>query len=208
MTFWQYKRKSLPLKQYKNKGLKIQGNSTMVLDNDIERVLFTQEQISATLKRLGQQITNDYQGKNLLLVGILKGSVVFMADLMREIDLKCKIDFMALSSYGESTRSSGVVRVLKDLTTDINGYDVLVIEDILDSGNTLSHLKQMLELRKPRSLKICTFFDKPERRLVDLKADYVGAVIPDEFIVGYGLDYAEVYRNLPYVGVLKPEQYQ
>lgn len=180
----------------------------MDLDKDIERVLFSKEEIQEILKRLGAQITHDYQGKNLLLVGILKGSVVFMADLMRQIDLKCKIDFMALSSYGDTTRSSGVVRVLKDLSTDINGYDVLVIEDILDSGNTLSHLKQMLTLRQPKSFKICTFFDKPERRAVDLKADYVGAVIPDEFIVGYGLDYAENYRNLPYVGVLKPELYQ
>lgn len=180
----------------------------MDLDKDIERVLFSEEEIQAILKRLGEQITRDYRGKNLLLVGILKGSVVFMADLMRQIDLKCKIDFMALSSYGDTTRSSGVVRVLKDLSTDINGYDVLVIEDILDSGNTLSHLKQMLTLRQPKSFKICTFFDKPERRAVDLKADYVGAEIPDEFIVGYGLDYAENYRNLPYVGVLKPELYQ
>lgn len=180
----------------------------MDLDKDIERVLYSKEDISKIIQRLGRQITADYKDKNLLLIGILKGSIVFMADLMREINLKCKVDFMAISSYGNSTRSSGEIRVLKDLTVDIKGYDVLVIEDILDSGHTLSHLKKMLDLRKPRSLKICTFFDKPERRVVNLKADYVGAEIPDEFIVGYGLDYSEEYRNLPYVGVLKPELYE
>ena len=126
---------------------------------------------------------------------------------MRKISVPCSIEFMALSSYGSDTRSSGVVRVLKDLSTDIKDYDVLIIEDILDSGNTLSHLKAMLELRKPKSLKICTFFDKPERRTANISADYVGAVIPDAFIVGYGLDYAEKYRNLPYVGVIKHEVY-
>ncbi len=176
--------------------------------NDIEKILFSEKEIAEIIDRLGEQITADYKDKNLLVVGILKGSVVFMADLMRKIKLPCKIDFMALSSYGSSTRSSGVVQVIKDLSTDISGYDVLIIEDILDSGNTLSHLREMLRLRNPKSLKICTFFDKPERRVVkDLKADYVGAVIPDAFIVGYGLDYSELYRNLPYVGVLKPEVY-
>lgn len=180
----------------------------MIQDKDIKRVLFTEEEIKSIIKRLGKEITEDYKDKNLLLVGILKGSVVFMADLMREIDLKCKIDFMAISSYGAGTRSSGVVRLLKDLSTNIEGYDVLIIEDILDSGNTLSHLRELLKLRNPKSLKICTFFDKPERRVVkDMVADYVGAEIPDEFIVGYGLDYSEEYRNLPYVGVLKSELY-
>lgn len=180
----------------------------MTQDKDIKEILFTEEEIKAIIERLGKQITEDYKDKNLLLVGILKGSVIFMADLMRRIDIKCKIDFMALSSYGASTRSSGVVRLIKDLSTNIEGYDVLIVEDILDSGNTLSHLRELLKLRNPKSLKICTFFDKPERRTVkDLSADYVGAEIPDEFIVGYGLDYAEEYRNLPYVGVLKPEMY-
>ncbi len=177
------------------------------MNKDIEKVLFSENEIEEIVGRLGAQISEDYKDKNLLLVGILKGSVVFMADLMRKISVPCSIEFMALSSYGSDTRSSGVVRVLKDLSTDIKDYDVLIIEDILDSGNTLSHLKAMLELRKPKSLKICTFFDKPERRTANISADYVGAVIPDAFIVGYGLDYAEKYRNLPYVGVIKPEVY-
>ena len=177
------------------------------MNKDIEKVLFSENEIEEIVGRLGAQISEDYKDKNLLLVGILKGSVVFMADLMRKISVPCSIEFMALSSYGSDTRSSGVVRVLKDLSTDIKDYDVLIIEDILDSGNTLSHLKAMLELRKPKSLKICTFFDKPERRTANISADYVGAVIPDAFIVGYGLDYAEKYRNLPYVGVNKPEVY-
>ena len=179
----------------------------MSMHDDIEKVLFSKDKIKEIVARLGSEISNDYKDKNLLLVGILKGSVVFMADLMREITVPCNIEFMALSSYGSDTRSSGVVRVLKDLSTDIKDYDVLVIEDILDSGNTLYQLKAMLELRNPKSLKICTFFDKPERRTADIKADYVGAEIPDAFIVGYGLDYAEKYRNLSYVGVIKPEIY-
>lgn len=180
----------------------------MSMHDDIEKVLFSKEQIKEIVSRLGAEISNDYKDKNLLLVGILKGSVVFMADLMRELTIPCNIEFMALSSYGSETRSSGVVRVLKDLSIDIKDYDVLVIEDILDSGNTLSQLKAMLEMRKPKSFKICTFFDKPERRTANISADYVGAEIPDAFIVGYGLDYAEKYRNLSYVGVIKPEVYK
>ena len=180
----------------------------MILDNDIKEVLCSEEEIKQIVERLGREITNDYKDKNLLVVGILKGSVVFMSELLRNIDLKCKIDFMAISSYSDGTRSSGVVKVVKDLSTNIEGYDVLVIEDILDSGNTLSHLRELLKLRNPKSLKICTFFDKPDRRVVkDMVADYVGKIIPDEFIVGYGLDYAENYRNLPYVGALKRELY-
>ena len=173
----------------------------------LEKVLVPKEEIAEICRRLGKEITKDYKDKNLLLVCVLKGSMVFMSDLMRELTIPCNIEFMALSSYGSDTRSSGVVRVLKDLSIDIKDYDVLVIEDILDSGNTLSQLKAMLEMRKPKSLKICTFFDKPERRTADISADYVGAVIPDAFIVGYGLDYAEKYRNLSYVGVIKPEVY-
>lgn len=180
----------------------------MLLDKDISHVLCSKEEIEQIIDRMADEINRDYKDKNLLIVGILKGSVVFMADLMRKIDIKCKIDFMAISSYGSSTRSSGEVRVMKDLSTDIKGYDVIIVEDILDSGNTLSHLKEMLKLREPASLKICTFFDKPSRRKVDIKADYIGKSIPDEFIVGYGLDFAEEYRNLPYVGVLKPELYE
>lgn len=180
----------------------------MSMHDDIEKVLFSEEQIDKIIDRIGAEISKDYADKNLLLVGIIKGSVIFMADLMRKISVPCTIEFMALSSYGNGTRSSGVVRVIKDLSIDIKDYDVLIIEDILDSGNTLSQIKKMLEMRNPKSLKICTFFDKPERRTADIKADYVGAEIPDEFIVGYGLDFAEKYRNLPYVGVLKPEMYK
>jgi len=180
----------------------------MSMHDDISKVLFSEKRIEEIVSRLGTEISKDYQDKNLLLVGILKGSVVFMADLMRKLTVPCNIEFMALSSYGSGTRSSGTVRVIKDLSIDIKDYDVLVIEDILDSGNTLSQLKTMLEMRKPKSFKICTFFDKPERRTADIKADYVGAEIPDEFIVGYGLDYAERYRNLSYVGVIKPELYK
>ena len=180
----------------------------MSMHDDIEKVLFSEEQIAEIIDRLGAEISKDYADKNLLLVGIIKGSGIFMADLMRKISVPCTIEFMALSSYGNGTRSSGVVRVIKDLSIDIKDYDVLIIEDILDSGNTLSQIKKMLEMRNPKSFKICTFFDKPERRTADIKADYVGAEIPDEFIVGYGLDFAEKYRNLPYVGVLKPEMYK
>ena len=176
----------------------------MSMEQDIEKVLFSEEQINKMIDDLGKKITEDYRGKNLLLVGILKGSVIFMADLMRKIKLPCKIEFMALSSYGDSTRSSGVVRIIKDLSIDIKDYDVLVIEDVLDSGNTLYKLRAMLEMRNPKSLKICAFFDKPERRTADISADYIGAQIPDEFIVGYGLDFDEKYRNLPYVGVINP----
>lgn len=180
----------------------------MSMHDDIEKVLFSEEQIDKIIDRIGAEISKDYADKNLLLVGIIKGSVIFMADLMRKISVPCTIEFMSLSSYGNGTRSSGVVRVIKDLSIDIKDYDVLIIEDILDSGNTLSQIKKMLEMRNPKSFKICTFFDKPERRTADIKADYVGAEIPDEFIVGYGLDFAEKYRNLPYVGVLKPEMYK
>ena len=180
----------------------------MSMHDDIEKVLFSEEQIDKIIDRIGAEISKDYADKNLLLVGIIKGSVIFMADLMRKISVPCTIEFMALSSYGNGTRSSGVVRVIKDLSIDIKDYDVLIIEDILDSGNTLSQIRQMLEMRNPKSFKICTFFDKPERRTADIKADYVGAEIPDEFIVGYGLDFAEKYRNLPYVGVRKPEMYK
>ncbi len=177
------------------------------MHNDIAEILFTKEDIAKIVERLGQEITEDYKDKKLMIVGVLKGSVVFMADLMRKINLKCKTDFMAISSYAGGTRS-GKLRVIKDLQEDISGYDVLVIEDILDSGKTLSHLTEMLRLREPNSLKICAFFDKPDRREIDIKADYVGAQIPDKFIVGYGLDFAEEYRNLEYVGVLKPELYE
>ena len=177
------------------------------LYEDISHILVTREEIAAAVDKLGAQITRDYQGKDLLLVGILKGSVVFFADLMRAIDLPLKTEFMAVSSYGAATKTSGVVNLVKDLTADITGMDVLIVEDIVDSGMTLSYLKKYLSTRGATSIKIATLLDKPERRRVDLKADYFCFTIPDECVVGYGLDYAEVYRNMPDIGVLKPSVY-
>lgn len=178
------------------------------IQNDIQEILYTEEQLQAIVERMGQQITADYEGKNLFLLSVLKGSVVFMADLIRAIDLPCEMDFMAVSSYGAGVSTSGQVRVLKDVGTSLEGKDVLVVEDILDSGVTLSYLLKHLEAHKPKSIRLCTLMDKPARRKVDIKADYVGMECPDAFIVGYGLDYAENYRNLPYIGVLKPEIYE
>ncbi len=174
---------------------------------DIEEVLFSEEQISQIVARIGQEISRDYAGKNLLLVSVLKGSVVFMADLMRAITIPARIDFMATSSYGSGVKSSGVVRILKDLDLELKGYDILIVEDILDSGKTLQYLTRLLQSRGPASIRICTLFDKPERREVEVFPTYVGARIPDAFIVGYGLDYDEKYRNLPFVGILKPAVY-
>lgn len=178
------------------------------MNKDIEKVLFSEEMLAQTVNELGKQITEDYQGRKMLLISILKGSIMFMSDLMRSIDLPCEIDFMAVSAYGSGTKNSGTVRILKDLDRDIRGYDVLIVEDILDSGMTLSYLMDLLYARDPNSIRICTLFDKPERRKVDIYADYSGLQVPDEFIVGYGLDYAEKYRNLPYIGVLKREVYE
>lgn len=175
--------------------------------NDIKYVLYSEEYLKEVVTALGKQISEDYRGRNLLLVSILKGSVVFMTDLMRSIDIPCQIDFMAVSSYGSGVKSSGTVRILKDLDRDIRGYDILIVEDILDSGMTLNYLMELLYARDPNSIRICTLFDKPERRAVDIYADYKGIEVPDEFIVGYGLDYDEKYRNLPFVGVLKEEIY-
>lgn len=177
------------------------------MDKDLQKVLVTKEEISRKVKELGEVITRDYQGKDLLVVGILKGSVVFMGDLIREIKLPLQIDFMEVSSYGKSTESSGAVRILKDLKSNVEGQNILIVEDIIDTGLTLSYLLDILEVRKPGSVKICTFLNKPSRRKVDLQADYNGYDIPDEYVVGYGLDYGEAYRNLPYVAVLKPEAY-
>ncbi len=174
-----------------------------MMHNDLEKILLSEEQIGQIIDRLGRQITEDYKDKNLLLVSVLKGSIVFMADLMRSINVNCKIDFMAVSSYGSNAVSSGSVKIIKDLDIDLAGYDLLLVEDILDSGNTLSHLKKMLLDRNPKSIKLCTFLDKPSRRTADIYADYVGCEIPDEFVVGYGLDYDEKYRNLPCLGILK-----
>lgn len=176
----------------------------MSMHNDIEEVLFSEEEIQSVVQRLGKQISEDYQGKNLFLVSVLKGSLIFMADLMRAIDIPCSIDFLAVSSYGSGTSTSGEVQVIKDLNCPLEDKDVLVVEDILDSGVTLSFLLRNLSARNPRSIRLCTLLDKPERRKVDIHADYVGLPVEDKFIVGYGLDYDERYRNLPYIGVLKP----
>lgn len=175
---------------------------------DAQTILITETELQDIVSDLGKQITADYAGKNLLLVGILKGSVVFMSDLMRSIDLDCNMDFMRVSSYGAGTSSSGKINIELDLRRSVKGYDVLIIEDILDSGNTLSLLKELLESRGPESVKICTLLDKPERHITDIKPDYTGRVIPNYFVIGYGLDYDEKYRNLPYVAILKPEIYE
>lgn len=180
----------------------------MIKENELKSVLLSEEEIKAIVKRLGSEITADYKDKNLLVVSVLKGSVMIMADLLREIKLPCRIDFMSVSSYGAGTVSSGNVKIIKDLDINLAGYDILIVEDILDSGATLSSLKEILLTRKPASVKICTFLDKPERRKANIVADYVGAVIPDEFVVGYGLDYDEKYRNLPFVGILSPAVYE
>ena len=175
--------------------------------NDIEKVLIAEDEIKEIIARLGKQITEDYKDKNLLVVSVLKGSVMVMADLLREIKIPLRIDFMSVSSYGSGTTTSGSVKIIKDLDINLAGYDLLIVEDILDSGVTLSSLKEILLTRGPASVKICTLLDKPDRRKADIKADYVGAVIPDAFVVGYGLDYDEKYRNLPYVGILSPSVY-
>ena len=178
------------------------------MHENIERVLVSEEELHQINARLGAQITTDYAGKNLLVVGILKGSVLFMADLIREIQLPCKLDFLAVSSYGGDTRSSGVVKIVKDTDIELEDYDVLLVEDILDSGRTLSYVFDMLRTRHPASIRVATLLDKPERRVVDLKADYVGTSVPDEFVVGYGLDFDQRYRNLPYIGQLKRSVYE
>lgn len=177
------------------------------MKNDIKNVILSQEELSEIVTTLGKKITEDYKGKNLMLVSILKGSILFMADLMRAIDIPCTIDFMAVSSYGSGTKTSGVVKIIKDLDSSIEGKDLLIVEDILDSGRTLSYIKEILLARNPKSIKICTLFDKPERREADIYADYIGSKVPNEFIVGYGLDYDEYYRNLPYIGALKESVY-
>ena len=178
------------------------------MHENIERVLVSEEELHQINARLGAQITTDYAGKNLLVVGILKGSVLFMADLIREIQLPCKLDFLAVSSYGGDTRSSGVVKIVKAIDIELEDYDVLLVEDILDSGRTLSYVCDMLRTRHPASIRVATLLDKPERRVVDLKADYVGTSVPDEFVVGYGLDFDQRYRNLPYIGQLKRSVYE
>ena len=171
----------------------------------VGEILIEQDVLQARIGELGQEISKEYEGRDLLLVGVLKGAVFFMADLMRELSVPCEIDFMAISSYGASTDSSGVVRILKDLDANISGRDVLVVEDIIDSGLTLSYLMRSLKARKPASLEICALLTKPERREIDVPVRFVGFEIPNKFVIGYGLDFAERYRNLPYVAVLHPD---
>ena len=174
------------------------------LEAAVTEVLIEEEALQRRIAELGEEISADYAGRDLLLVGVLKGAVFFMADLMRNLTIPCEIDFMAISSYGEGTDSSGVVRILKDLDINIDGRDVLVVEDIIDSGLTLSYLMRNLEAREPASLEICALMTKPERREIEVPVRYVGFEIPNRFVIGYGLDFGERYRNLPYVGVLDP----
>lgn len=178
-----------------------------MLEKDIESVLFSAEQLKQRVREIAAEIEKDYAGKEIMLISVLRGSFVFMADLCRAIDLPCTIDFMSVSSYGKGTTSSGQVQITKDLSEDISGRHVIVIEDILDSGNTLSYLLRLLEHRHPASIRLCTLLDKPDRRTKPVQVHYSGFTIPDAFVVGYGLDYAEKYRNLPYIGILKPEVY-
>jgi hypoxanthine phosphoribosyltransferase len=175
--------------------------------NDVDRILLSEQEISDKVKELGEKISKDYEDKNLMLVSVLKGSVVFMADLMRAITIPVQIDFMSISSYGSNTSSTGVVKISKDLDVNVEGLDLLIVEDILDSGLTLSYIIELFRSRNPRSIKLCTLLTKPERRKVNITIDYKGFVIPDVFVIGYGLDFDEKYRNLPFIGVLKPEKY-
>lgn len=177
------------------------------MHKDVERLYASEEEIQTMVKKLGEQITRDYEGREVLFVGVLKGCFMFMADLVRACDVTCKVDFMVVSSYGKGTVSTGAVQIVKDLSENIEGRDVIIVEDILDSGNTLNYLVRYMSERKPASIRIVTLMDKPERRTAPVKADYVGFTIPDAFVVGYGLDYQQRYRNLPYIGILKPEIY-
>ena len=177
------------------------------MNKDIEKVLFSAEALQARVEELGQTITADFKDKNPLLIGVLKGSFVFMADLVRSLDMPCQLEFMGVSSYGNKSVTTGAVKITRDLECDIEGRHVIVVEDILDSGLTLSYLMKYLQNRRPSSIEICTLLDKPERRRVEVNPRYKGFTIPDAFVVGYGLDFAERYRNLPYIGILKPSVY-
>src|ERR1035437_5970092 len=179
--------------------------SAAELEQAVTEILIDQDALQQRIQELGEEISTDYTGRDLLLIGVLKGAVFFMADLMRNLTIPCEIDFMAISSYGDSTDSSGVVRILKDLDINIEGRDVLIVEDIIDSGLTLSYLMRNLEARGPASLEICSLLTKPERREADVPVRYIGFEIPNRFVIGYGLDFAERYRNLPYVGILDPD---
>lgn len=178
------------------------------MHDDIESIVISDEVLQARIGELARAVNEDYAGKDLLLVGILKGAIVFMVDLARKLDRPLDIDFMAISSYGNSTESTGVVRILKDLDEPIEGKDVLIVEDIIDSGLTLQYLNESLRRRNPASLRVCALLDKDKSRAKALEPHYIGFRIPDRFVVGYGLDYAQFYRNLPYIGVLKPEVYR
>ena len=177
------------------------------MNPDIEDILISEEEIASAVNRLGEQLTTEYAGKNPLVVCILKGSVLFLSDLVRAMDCPLELDFMDLSSYGGGMESSGQVRILKDLDTDVSGRDVLIVEDIVYTGNTLSKIFNLFEQRNAASVKVVTFLNKPERRTADVKVDYVGVEIPDKFVVGYGMDFDEQYRGLPYIGILKPSVY-
>ena len=178
------------------------------MENDVAKILLPQEELAEGIKRLGREISADYEGKELLIICVLKGSFVFAADLMRQITIPCSIDFMAVSSYGAGTTTSGEVKIMLDVDTTLNGKHILIAEDILDSGVTLSYLLNILSKREPASLKVCTLLNKEDRRKTFVPVAYKGFDVPDEFLVGYGLDYAEKYRNLPFVGVLKREIYE
>ena len=177
------------------------------MQNDIKEVLISEEEIQQKIKELGLQLSAEYAGRTPLVICVLKGAFIFMADLVKAITVPVEMDFMAVSSYGASTKSSGVVKIIKDLDVSVEGRDILIVEDIIDSGLTLSYLIELLRNRNAATISVVTLFDKPAGRTVNLEASYTGFVLPDEFVVGYGLDYAERYRNLPYVGVLKPEIY-
>ena len=179
-----------------------------MLHPDIEEVLYSEEEISAVVKDLGAQLTKEYEGKNPLVIGLLKGAIMFMTDLSRAMDCDLELDFMDVSSYGAGMESSGDVKILKDLDTTVDGRDLLIVEDIIDTGRTLSYLIEIFKYRKAKSIKVVTLMDKKERRVVDLEADYIGINVPNEFVVGYGLDFNEKYRNLPYIGILKTEVYE
>ena len=178
------------------------------MQEDILKIYYSADQIQRRVQELGSAITEDYRGMEPFFLGVLKGCFVFMADLVRCVDVPCDMEFMAVSSYGNQTSSTGAVRITRDLTHSVEGRNILIVEDILDSGRTLSYLRKHLEAQKPASIRICTLLDKPSRRVADIQADYCGFTVPDEFVVGYGLDYAERYRNLPYIGILKPEVYE
>ena len=179
-----------------------------MLHPEIEEVLYSEEEISAVVKDLGAQLTKEYEGKNPLVIGVLKGAVMFMTDLSRAMDCDLELDFMDVSSYGAGMESSGDVKILKDLDTTVDGRDLLIVEDIIDTGRTFSYLIEIFKYRKAKSIKVVTLMDKKERRVVDLEADYIGINVPNEFVVGYGLDFNEKYRNLPYIGILKTEVYE